>query len=301
MARFNAAFRRWFADSKVVDENGEPLVVYHGTEAVPFFSEFHRKDYGNYFSSSRAVAKRYGFNVEEFYLRIENPLHIDGKGRTWKQLSVESFIEDARRAGHDGIIVTDFCDVPAFDVHGREFAATYVVFSPRQVKSVLNRGTWSRKDPGIFRNPGRLSGLYALDFPAMFLEAESEWAGGVADFGDPEAANIIQRFPGYFDYRGAIEDWLRENLGDTIQVFRGIAAGKLEDWLHNGPQGLESVTLNRRLAENWKNFAPLRGRDMRVIRIMIDPSWVVMRGKEEEDELVVDFDNVQPADIEVLA
>ena len=26
-------FRRWFGDSKVVDENGEPLVVYHGTKA----------------------------------------------------------------------------------------------------------------------------------------------------------------------------------------------------------------------------------------------------------------------------
>ena len=26
-------FKRWFKDSKVVDENGEPLVVYHGTLA----------------------------------------------------------------------------------------------------------------------------------------------------------------------------------------------------------------------------------------------------------------------------
>ena len=29
----NPAFRRWFGDSKVVDERGEPLVVYHGTAA----------------------------------------------------------------------------------------------------------------------------------------------------------------------------------------------------------------------------------------------------------------------------
>ena len=25
-------FKRWFGDSKVVDEEGDPLVVYHGTE-----------------------------------------------------------------------------------------------------------------------------------------------------------------------------------------------------------------------------------------------------------------------------
>jgi hypothetical protein len=31
----SAAFKRWFGDSKVVDENGEPLVVYHGTFVQP--------------------------------------------------------------------------------------------------------------------------------------------------------------------------------------------------------------------------------------------------------------------------
>jgi len=37
------AFKRWFGDSKVVDENGKPLVVYHGTnrdfDAFDLFSE----------------------------------------------------------------------------------------------------------------------------------------------------------------------------------------------------------------------------------------------------------------------
>ena len=27
----NQAFKNWFADSKVVDENGQPLVCYHGS------------------------------------------------------------------------------------------------------------------------------------------------------------------------------------------------------------------------------------------------------------------------------
>jgi hypothetical protein len=30
----SATFKNWFADSKVVDQNGEPLVVYHGSSAV---------------------------------------------------------------------------------------------------------------------------------------------------------------------------------------------------------------------------------------------------------------------------
>lgn len=35
------AFKRWFGDSKVVDENGQPLVVYHGTSEE--FDTFDRR------------------------------------------------------------------------------------------------------------------------------------------------------------------------------------------------------------------------------------------------------------------
>ena len=41
-------FKQWFADSKVVDSNGEPLVVYHGTRAVfdAFRTELPDSDWG---------------------------------------------------------------------------------------------------------------------------------------------------------------------------------------------------------------------------------------------------------------
>ena len=38
----SAAFKRWFGDSKVVDENGEPLVVYHGSNRS--FSVFRQRE-----------------------------------------------------------------------------------------------------------------------------------------------------------------------------------------------------------------------------------------------------------------
>src|SRR5690606_5138263 len=37
-------FKRWFGDSKVVDANGKPLVVYHGTKAD--FSTFSLEKFG---------------------------------------------------------------------------------------------------------------------------------------------------------------------------------------------------------------------------------------------------------------
>ena len=60
------AFKEWFGDwennpseaSKVVDENGEPLVVYHGTSSAPF----------NIFDKNRIGSRnRFGTHKEGFY------------------------------------------------------------------------------------------------------------------------------------------------------------------------------------------------------------------------------------------
>ena len=59
------AFRKWFSDSKVVDENGDPLVVYHGTANE--FEAFEDTDVadnnaagdGFYFTTSRTGAETY--------------------------------------------------------------------------------------------------------------------------------------------------------------------------------------------------------------------------------------------------
>lgn len=86
-------FKEWFGDSKVVDENGKPKVVYHGTNSD--FSEFNNKG-GNiqsyaveghtYFSSNPDIAETYIKSPEDkefkgsvlpVYLKIENPLEID--------------------------------------------------------------------------------------------------------------------------------------------------------------------------------------------------------------------------------
>lgn len=58
------AFRRWFGDSKVVDENGEPLVVYHGTDKGGFYSfdmgEADAQRPGTmFFTSDRGLARTY--------------------------------------------------------------------------------------------------------------------------------------------------------------------------------------------------------------------------------------------------
>ena len=82
-------FKKWFGDwennpnsaSKVVDENGLPLVVYHGTDAD--FNEFSSKFIGQlgtqhgqgfYFTSNKEFAGNFGKNIKSFFLNIRKPL-----------------------------------------------------------------------------------------------------------------------------------------------------------------------------------------------------------------------------------
>lgn len=92
------AFKEWFGDwendpenaSKVIDENGEPLVVYHGTDEE--FTEF--KDTGRYdnlgfyFTDDINIADSYTeyLGAKDFYLSIKNPYVVDAKGRGWREI-----------------------------------------------------------------------------------------------------------------------------------------------------------------------------------------------------------------------
>jgi len=91
------AFKEWFGDwendpenaSKVVDENGEPLVVYHGTKydfnifkMVDKVQSFNVRDYGSYFTDNKKTAQLYSLDyttkkgnakiVEEKYQKALN-------------------------------------------------------------------------------------------------------------------------------------------------------------------------------------------------------------------------------------
>lgn len=84
-------FLNWFGDwktgkncSQVCDDNGIPLVVYHGTENE--FNEF-KSEYmgqtgtalgqGFYFTSNKDEAGGFGGIVKAFYLNIRKPLSLD--------------------------------------------------------------------------------------------------------------------------------------------------------------------------------------------------------------------------------
>jgi len=95
-------FKNWFGDSKVVDDQGEPLVVYHGTSAdftefKPtkslregiFGAEYEVETPAFFFTANRDTAQVFAKNREEFkggdakildvYIDLKNPIDLTGK------------------------------------------------------------------------------------------------------------------------------------------------------------------------------------------------------------------------------
>jgi len=91
-------FRRWFGTSKVLNDRGEPLVVYHGGFDVagakkPEFRVSKRSGYGSgiYFTPKREYAEKYTREtgnaetvengvIGEYLLKVEHPLLVWSSG-----------------------------------------------------------------------------------------------------------------------------------------------------------------------------------------------------------------------------
>jgi len=71
---FSPKFNRWFRASKVVDSEGRPLVVYHGTDKE-FDTFLVSRDLGFHFGTE-AQAKTKGSKVIAAWLSIQNPLRL---------------------------------------------------------------------------------------------------------------------------------------------------------------------------------------------------------------------------------
>lgn len=150
------AFKEWFGDwennpseaSKVVDENGEPLVVYHSTNKI--FNTYKERDgihFGSYntalgvanekfdptfdtIEEAQASIAKGKFRINQVFLNIRNPKQSKDLGTGWKQLITEGFDGGLYKAA--------------------EGDTSFVVFDSNQIKSATdNVGTFSRTDDDV--------------------------------------------------------------------------------------------------------------------------------------------------------
>ena len=225
------AFKEWFGDwendsanaSKVVDENGEPLVVYHRSpnkfnifNVNKIGSTTDSGQYGKGFYFGKEKDRADGNNIYKVFLNIRNPYNITKESRSsniaytynrpfnewtdWhkKHISKE---ENNLVNNKDGII-----DL----VEDNEF----VVTNPNQIKSATdNNGDFSTTDNNIYHAKTDLISPAEIYAPAV-ANGSTDNAYGIQIVGNMRS--YVNTFPP--QYRGNIEQLLaNDELNYTCQ------------------------------------------------------------------------------------
>lgn len=184
----NPEFKSWFGDwendpetaSKVLDENGEPLVVYHGTKKeftifgegknksiLPEYKdEYLYKEKTNYFHKSKKYAKtfgsKYGGYEKPFFLKIKNIEKVD-----------EDTIEDI---GYFKSIYDYYVISEGFDGIFSESGQYATLLSPNQIKLAdgSNKTFDGGNDDIRFAEGGSISRMTPSELKAFYASPEGK-------------------------------------------------------------------------------------------------------------------------------
>jgi hypothetical protein len=154
-------FKAWFGfwenepenASKVVDENGEPLVVYHGTNSEFFYFDKNSESnthgtsqgfQGFFFTKSKGRSGDYALSKEDLkggnaivisaFLSLKNPNIKDAKNQSWVNVYPEQ-IDDSFDNGNDGVITYNILDgATSYSYWNNNPDDNYIVFHPNQIK-----------------------------------------------------------------------------------------------------------------------------------------------------------------------
>ena len=167
-------FKRFFKDSKVVDEDGNPMVVYHATKnnffafdpkkltkntkhptaKLGFFAAVNPESTDDFITVPYGIGKgtyEAGANIIPLYASIKNPVTIPSGKFVLQSMALQNmkkkdadkfindFIQSLRDEGHDGILITADKTGRGF-AGGKEFSSdNWVALDPNQFKSAFNQ------------------------------------------------------------------------------------------------------------------------------------------------------------------
>lgn len=158
--------QEYFKDSKVRDENGKLLEMYHGTPQDDFFefdNSFSTNGNAFFFTSAKDMAQSYGKDIKQVYIDAKNPLIIDAKGQNGSEIKAffnegtdEEFMEKhdtegwakyAKNNGYDGVVFENLYDYGyAEDIEEYNSGTVVAVFNSNQIKNVDNLNPTENED-----------------------------------------------------------------------------------------------------------------------------------------------------------
>lgn len=131
--KLNDNFYRWFDGSKIVDDQGNPLVCYHGTntEIKSFNSKF----------SAQGV---FWFSSDKANILAGN------SGAQGISNLIPVYISANKVAGWDEYEKLGLGQIEDMGYQAVKLDDDYIVFDARRIKSINNKGTWNPNSKNIF-------------------------------------------------------------------------------------------------------------------------------------------------------
>jgi hypothetical protein len=266
-------FWAWFGDSKVVDAEGRPLVVYRGgpTENWRDGSQIDAFDSPNgpwagFFTSSPEVASRFAeaqlpmtmrggspAGVFPAYLSLQDPLVVDAAGAPAREFQIDASVigktdspirEQMLSGGYDGLLLSNTADE----------ADVFVALDPTQIKSATgNSGAFDPANPSIVMQDQADQGGARATFNPATLEINLLEKADLSSFlhelghafleiqatiaAQPDApAAITQDMQTVFDavgYTGTAQDWIRLPVSER-RIAHETVAESFEQYLFEG-------------------------------------------------------------------
>ena len=281
---YSDAFKNWFGDwendpgnaSKVVDENGMPLVLFHATNLTmvnhsePFWSFY---EYSHFGTPGQAM-HRLGKTPEKMdidlraaqlgvtpmkmeltktyavYLNIRNPKRVEDVPEDWDETHSEWWgmqIYQAVREGYDGIVYENKYEDPSHP------ADSWIAFSPEQIKSATdNIGTYdsTRKDIR-YREQERFEDGQLFPIHTTFRQSSYNVLGGSRNYS-------IDLMPDEYTSEQSLLDAVRNQ---SPEYFATIEDGsvKMESWSNVMKEA--AVARQRASQKSAKNFIERKTRN----------------------------------------
>jgi len=287
-----AAFKKWFDGSKIVDEDGAPLVLYHATRAdFNHFEQVPGSDIGFHFGSSpqangriestrglnhvagKGKASEYGERLIPVFLAIKNPLRVEDPGyfgvaELLPQLeskgidldyvtTPQRLITALKYAGYDGFVYKN-------ENNDEGEGDSYVAFDPTQIKSIFNQ-TWNPTNPDILASFAGPQAKQA-DTSALSRAKAMQKSG--------EARRKIWRDTGWYEIIPGKGQW-------SYEIDDSLSSVKMKDGY------LEDVLTHPKLYADYPQLAK--------VRVRFEDMGATKRGSFDENKRIVRINSSLPS------
>jgi len=267
-------FKNWYGNSKLVDKQGKPLLLYHGTgknditifnsnraqgEIAGFFA-FNPKFASDFAGGYNAMEDNYFPSVYPVYLRAEkifdvrNPLEASKikslgeptnykTGWNWTNFERSAFIQELKANGYDSYL--------DFEFGSNKYPTGIAVFDPTQIKSATaNKGTFDPSNPDIRYQRGPIDRL------RNFSEVDSlESRGGIF-------SQVAQGMRNYYATRkfmqgqASSKEQAMSSLSPELQVMLGKHIGQEFDQQRFIQPPSEIAEAYNEYRNEWQKFWP---------------------------------------------